>query len=152
LASVTPDRVRNRVNLSSSDIGDSVVTEFIVDACAEIMLETGRSIDYQNCDQVEVSCMYACMRASPQIFNIIFSQEHQFSGLKLSYSLFFDTLLIVFAKATRIDTRSDMDIFMMFLHPFLCSNVHTTSYTNSPSKISRNSLLISFEPLEANSL
>jgi len=57
LASVTPDRVRNRVNLSSPDIGDSVVTEFIVDACAEIMLETGRSINYQNCDQVEASCI-----------------------------------------------------------------------------------------------
>jgi len=57
LASVTPDRVRNRVNLSSSDIGDSVVTEFIVDACAEILLETGRSINYQNCDQVETSCI-----------------------------------------------------------------------------------------------
>jgi len=57
LASVTPDRVRNRVNLSSSDIGDSIVTEFIVDACAEIMLETGRTIDYQNCDQVEASCI-----------------------------------------------------------------------------------------------
>jgi len=57
LASVTPDRVRNRVNLSSSDIGDSVVTEFIVDACAEILLETGRSIDCQNCDQVEASCI-----------------------------------------------------------------------------------------------
>jgi hypothetical protein len=36
LGVVTPDRVRNRVNLSSSDISDSVVTEFIVDACAEI--------------------------------------------------------------------------------------------------------------------
>jgi hypothetical protein len=57
LVAVTPERVRNRVNLSSSDIGDSVVTEFIVDACAEIMLETGRTIDYQNCEQVESSCI-----------------------------------------------------------------------------------------------
>jgi hypothetical protein len=51
------DRVRSRVNLLSSDIGDSIVTEFIVDACAEVMLETGRTIDYQNCDQVEASCI-----------------------------------------------------------------------------------------------
>ena len=57
MASVTADRVRNRVNLSSSDIGDSIVTEFIVDACAEIKLETGRTTDYQNCDQVEASCI-----------------------------------------------------------------------------------------------
>jgi len=57
LVSITPDRVRNRVNLSSSDIADSIVTEFIVDACAEIMLETDRTIDYQNCDQVEASCV-----------------------------------------------------------------------------------------------
>ena len=57
MASVSPDRVRNRVNLSNSDIDDSIVTEFIVDACAEIMLETGRTIDHQDCDQVEASCI-----------------------------------------------------------------------------------------------
>ena len=57
MASVSPDRVRNRVNLSNSDIDDSIVTEFIVDACAEIVLETGRSIDYQDCSQVEASCI-----------------------------------------------------------------------------------------------
>jgi len=57
LASVSPDRVRNRVNLSSSDIGDPIVTEFIVDACAEIILETGRTIDYQNCENAEASCI-----------------------------------------------------------------------------------------------
>jgi len=57
LVSVTPDRVRNRVNLSSSDINDSAVTEFIIDACAEIVLETGRTIEYQNCNQVEASCI-----------------------------------------------------------------------------------------------
>jgi len=57
LASVTPDRVRNRVNLSSSGIGDPIVTEFIVDACAEIELETGRTIDYQNCENAEAACI-----------------------------------------------------------------------------------------------
>lgn len=57
LASVTPDRVRNRINLSSSDIGDSVVTEFIVDACAEVVLETGLTIDYSNYTQAEAACI-----------------------------------------------------------------------------------------------
>jgi len=57
LASVTPDRVRNRINLSSSDIGDPVVTEFIVDACAEVMLETGLTIDYNNCKEAEAACI-----------------------------------------------------------------------------------------------
>jgi len=57
LASITPDRVRNRINLSSSDISDSVVTEFIDDACAEVMLETGLTIDYNNCTQAEAACI-----------------------------------------------------------------------------------------------
>jgi len=41
------------VKLSSSDIGDSVVAEFIADACAEVKLETGQTIDhadYAVCD------------------------------------------------------------------------------------------------------
>jgi len=54
LAAVTPDRVRNRVNLSTSDIADSIVTEFIVDACAEVMLETGLTVGYSNCMQAEL--------------------------------------------------------------------------------------------------
>jgi len=57
LASVTPDRVRNRVNLSNLDIGDSIVTEFIVDACAEVMAETGLTIDYNNCTEAEAACI-----------------------------------------------------------------------------------------------
>ena len=57
LAAATPDRVRNRVNLSSSDIADSIVAQFIEDACAEVMLETGLTIDYSNCTQAEASCI-----------------------------------------------------------------------------------------------
>ena len=57
MASVTPDRVRNRVNLSNSDIDDSIVTEFIVDASAEIMAETGLTIDYNNCTEAEAACI-----------------------------------------------------------------------------------------------
>lgn len=57
MVAVTPDRVRGRVNLSSSDISDSRVTEFIQDACAEVETETGRTIDYTSCTQAEASCI-----------------------------------------------------------------------------------------------
>lgn len=57
MASVTTDRVRNSSNLSSSDIADSVVSEFIVDACAEVMQETGLTIDYSSCAEAEVACI-----------------------------------------------------------------------------------------------
>jgi len=57
LASVTPDRVRNRVNLSSSDISDAKVTEFIVDAEVEVELETDLKIDYASCTQAEAACI-----------------------------------------------------------------------------------------------
>lgn len=57
MASVTPEGVRNRINLSSSDIDDSTVTEFIVDACAEVEIETGRTINYSSCLQAEAACI-----------------------------------------------------------------------------------------------
>jgi hypothetical protein len=57
LAAVTPDRVRDRVNLSSADISDSKVTEFIKDAEAEIELETDLELDYTNCTQAEAACI-----------------------------------------------------------------------------------------------
>ena len=57
MASVTPDRVRNRVNLSISDIGDLIVAEFIVDTCAEVMAETGLTIDYNDCTEAEAACI-----------------------------------------------------------------------------------------------
>jgi len=57
LASVSPDRVRDRVNLSSSDIPDAKVTEFILDAEAEVELETDLEIDYSNCTQAEAACI-----------------------------------------------------------------------------------------------
>ena len=57
MVAVTPSRVRNPVNLSSSDIADSIVTEFIVDACAEVMLETDLTIDYSDCTQAEATCI-----------------------------------------------------------------------------------------------
>ena len=57
MASVSADRVRDRVNLSNSDIADAKVTEFIKDAKAEIELETGLEIDYTNCTQAEAACI-----------------------------------------------------------------------------------------------
>ena len=57
MPSVTPDRVRHRVNLSSGDVSDSKVTEFIKDAEAEVELETGLEIDYSNCSQAEAACI-----------------------------------------------------------------------------------------------
>ena len=57
MATVTPDRVRNRVNLSSGDISDSKVTEFILDAEAEIELRTDLEINYTDCTQAEAACI-----------------------------------------------------------------------------------------------
>ena len=57
MASVTPDRVRDRVNLSSWDIADEKVAEFIKDAEAEVEIETGLEIDYTNCTQAEAACV-----------------------------------------------------------------------------------------------
>jgi len=55
LASVTPDRVRNRVKLTTTDIPDAKVVEFIQDAEATIEVETGRAIDYSSCEQAEAA-------------------------------------------------------------------------------------------------
>lgn len=57
MASVNADRVRDRVNLSSSDIPDAKVKEFILDAEAEVELETDLEIDYTNCTQAEAACI-----------------------------------------------------------------------------------------------
>jgi hypothetical protein len=57
LTSVTADRVRDRINLSSSDISDSKVIEFILDAEAEVELETDLEIDYTDCTQAEAACI-----------------------------------------------------------------------------------------------
>lgn len=54
---VTPTRVRNRLNLSPSDVNDEIVTEFIQDACATVERATDRTIDYNDCDQDEASCI-----------------------------------------------------------------------------------------------
>ena len=55
--SVSPDRVRDRVNLTSSDISDAKVTEFVLDAEVEVELETDLEIDCLNCSQAEAACI-----------------------------------------------------------------------------------------------
>jgi len=57
LAVVTPDRVRDRVKLSATDIDDSKVTELIKDSEATIEEETGLTIDYTNCSQAEAAAI-----------------------------------------------------------------------------------------------
>lgn len=57
MASVTADRVRNRVNLSASDIPDAKVLEFIADAEVEVELETDLEIDYSNCTPGQAACI-----------------------------------------------------------------------------------------------
>jgi len=46
------------VNLSSSDIGDPVVAEFIADACAKVKLETGQTINHA--DYAVCHCYLYC--------------------------------------------------------------------------------------------
>ena len=57
MAAVTPDRVRNRVKLTATDIPDAKVVEFIQDAEATIEAETGRAIDYSSCEQAEAAAI-----------------------------------------------------------------------------------------------
>lgn len=54
---MTADRVRDRVNLSASDIPDAKVLEFIADAEVEVELETDLEIDYSNCTPGQAACI-----------------------------------------------------------------------------------------------
>lgn len=49
MVSITPDSVRKRVNLTAADVPDDVVNQFIQDAAETIELETGLSIDPNDC-------------------------------------------------------------------------------------------------------
>jgi len=57
LVSVTADSVRNLVHLTSSDIDDTKVAEFLTQASAEISLETGLTIVYANCTEAEAAAI-----------------------------------------------------------------------------------------------
>jgi len=57
LVSVTPDSVRNLVNLTVDDVPDANVTEFLTQAAGEISLETDLTIDYSNCTEAEAAAV-----------------------------------------------------------------------------------------------
>jgi len=57
LVSVTPDSARNLVNLTSNDVADVKVSEFLTQAAAEISLETDLSIDYSDCSDGEAAAV-----------------------------------------------------------------------------------------------
>ncbi len=53
MVKVTPERVRNRLNISEEEIEDEKLAEFIADAAAEIGLQIGKEINYEDCSQIE---------------------------------------------------------------------------------------------------
>ena len=55
MVKVTPERVRARLNLSQEDIEDEKLAEFIADAAAEVSLQIGREINYEDCSQIEAA-------------------------------------------------------------------------------------------------
>jgi hypothetical protein len=81
LVTVTPDLVRDRVKLSSTDIEDAKVTDFIKDAEAAIEEETGVSIDYTDCSQAEA----AAIKNLAAIYCLVHISGGSASGL--SYSI-----------------------------------------------------------------
>ena len=53
MVNVTPESVRERINISAAECPDDVVTRFIVDSTETVELETRLTIDYTNCTAQE---------------------------------------------------------------------------------------------------
>ena len=53
LVAVTPQSVRERINLTASAVSDEVVNRFIVEAAETLELETGLTIDSSDCTEAE---------------------------------------------------------------------------------------------------
>ena len=53
MVSVTPESVRERINVSAAECPDDVVNRFIIDATETIEVETGLTIDPVNCTAAE---------------------------------------------------------------------------------------------------
>lgn len=53
MASVTADDVRDTINVTSADIADAKIAKMLKKAETTLKLETGRSIDYNNCSDEE---------------------------------------------------------------------------------------------------
>jgi len=57
MVKVTPERVRARLGLGEEDVDDEKLADFIADAAAELGLQTGREINYEDCSQVEAAAI-----------------------------------------------------------------------------------------------
>jgi len=57
MAKVTAESVRNRLNLTSEDIGDDVLDEMISDAAATLGLEIGHNVDVNDCSEAEAAAV-----------------------------------------------------------------------------------------------
>lgn len=57
MVNVTADMVRDRLNLTATDVEDAKVVEMIKDSTATIELETGLSIYYTDCSEAEASAI-----------------------------------------------------------------------------------------------
>lgn len=53
MVQVTPQSVRERIDLTESAVSDDVVNRFIVDAAETLELETGLTIDPEDCRDAE---------------------------------------------------------------------------------------------------
>jgi len=53
LASVTADDVRDTINVTAADVADAKVFKMMKKAETTLKLETGRSVDYNNCTDEE---------------------------------------------------------------------------------------------------
>ena len=53
MVNITPDGVRERINVSAAECPDDVVNHFITDATETIEIETGLTIDPTNCTATE---------------------------------------------------------------------------------------------------
>jgi hypothetical protein len=53
VVSVTPESVRERINVSAAECPDDVVSRFVTDATETIEIETGLTIDPVNCTAAE---------------------------------------------------------------------------------------------------
>jgi hypothetical protein len=53
LVQVTPQSVRERINLTESSVSDDIVNRFITDAAETLELETGLTIDPASCTDAE---------------------------------------------------------------------------------------------------
>lgn len=57
MVSVTPDSVRERINVSAAEAPDDVVNRFITAAGVTVEIETGESVDPSNCSGAQAEAI-----------------------------------------------------------------------------------------------